>query len=793
MAKILDFVRRPAAPAPAAGAGARGAARGLLDRGDAADRRQGRRLPRPPARRHPGLRRPHRRHRLRRHARPPPAAWSTRASRSCRTSRPAASPPRAELDARIAAYADVGVRRGAGDRRRHRPPARPLLRGAAAPAHRPLRRPRLHPPARRRPPRGQPRHRPRRRRRRRHGRARAPRPPSPRETDAAMAIATQFVFEAAPVIAWADRARARPASPCRVHIGVAGPAKLQTLLKFAMACGVGPSLRVLQRRAADLTKLMLPFEPTASSPSSPPTRPRNPTSPIARVHFFPLGGIGATTDYAGALARARAARGATPGMTPAIALLFDLDGTLVDTDHLHHAAFVEILAERGRELTARRVPRPHHGPAQRRTSSPASSPARTRRSSTARRPCSATPRRQRRARPRHPRAARLGRGQRRRRRRRHQRPARQRLAMLAAAGLAHRLPTLVIGDECARPKPDPAPYQAAMAAARRHPVALRRLRGQPLRPPRRPRRRRPCLRHDHRPRRGRAPRRPAPTQPSPTSPTRPSGPASNSSGPASHDPHPHPHHRRIRDEDRPHRLRPAVLRHRRAHQPHRPQEARRRARGRRLLHRRGGRAASRSPAAPPCSTSTPASSTTPNPQPERDRAAADAADGRARSKASSTSRSPSTARVPGALAGRPRDRARPPARQLRHRRGGAPRARPAAGQEVRRPRRRHLQRRHRHLRGPRRPLRGGEEDRPPRRRLRHPRPRHRRRPAGHADRRHGDRRPAGLRPRPPPARGARRQHHLRRLQHLLRPAEPPRHQRRLPADGDRLRHDQRRS
>ena len=38
-------------------------------------------------------------------------------------------------------------------------------------------------------------------------------------------------------------------------------------------------------------------------------------------------------------------------MTPKAALLFDLDGTLVDTDHLHHAAFVAILAERGRDLS----------------------------------------------------------------------------------------------------------------------------------------------------------------------------------------------------------------------------------------------------------------------------------------------------------------------------------------------------------------------------------------------------------------------------------------------------------
>ena len=82
-----------------------------------------------------------------------------------------------------------------------------------------------------------------------------------RETDAAMAIATQFSFEVGPVIVWADRLRAAGIT-LPVHIGVAGPAKLQTMLKYAMGCGVGPSLRVLQRRASDLTKLMLPFEPT---------------------------------------------------------------------------------------------------------------------------------------------------------------------------------------------------------------------------------------------------------------------------------------------------------------------------------------------------------------------------------------------------------------------------------------------------------------------------------------------------------------------------------------------------
>jgi methylenetetrahydrofolate reductase (NADPH) len=34
------------------------------------------------------------------------------------------------------------------------------------------------------------------------------------------------------------------------------------MIKFAIACGVGPSLKVLQKRAMDVTKLLLPYEPT---------------------------------------------------------------------------------------------------------------------------------------------------------------------------------------------------------------------------------------------------------------------------------------------------------------------------------------------------------------------------------------------------------------------------------------------------------------------------------------------------------------------------------------------------
>lgn len=109
-------------------------------------------------------------------------------------------------------------------------------------------------------------------------------------TDARMAIATQFCFEASPVIAWADRLAAEGID-LPIHIGVAGPAKLQTLIKFAVSCGVGKSLRVLQKRAMDVTKLLLPYEPTEFLTDLAVHKAKHPKFGIEAVHFFPLGGI----------------------------------------------------------------------------------------------------------------------------------------------------------------------------------------------------------------------------------------------------------------------------------------------------------------------------------------------------------------------------------------------------------------------------------------------------------------------------------------------------------------------
>ncbi|MFC6586342.1 methylenetetrahydrofolate reductase [Sulfitobacter pacificus] len=116
-------------------------------------------------------------------------------------------------------------------------------------------------------------------------------------TDAQMAIATQFAFDAKPIIAWADSLR-EAGITLPVHIGIAGPAKLQTLIKFAIACGVGPSLKVLQKRAMDVTKLLLPYEPTDVINELALHKAANPDFNISHVHFFPLGGIKTNANWA---------------------------------------------------------------------------------------------------------------------------------------------------------------------------------------------------------------------------------------------------------------------------------------------------------------------------------------------------------------------------------------------------------------------------------------------------------------------------------------------------------------
>jgi methylenetetrahydrofolate reductase (NADPH) len=117
-----------------------------------------------------------------------------------------------------------------------------------------------------------------------------------KRTDASMAIATQFCFDADVVKKWADNIKENGVD-IPIHIGIAGPAKLQTLLKFSVECGIGASMKVLTKRAKDLTTLLLPYKPTQILNELAEHKSKDLESNIEQGHFFPIGGITQTVDW----------------------------------------------------------------------------------------------------------------------------------------------------------------------------------------------------------------------------------------------------------------------------------------------------------------------------------------------------------------------------------------------------------------------------------------------------------------------------------------------------------------
>ncbi len=122
-----------------------------------------------------------------------------------------------------------------------------------------------------------------------------------REHGLATEIVTQFSFEAEPVLRWLARIRAAGII-VPVRIGVAGPAKTGTLIKYALRCGIGASLQTLMRRPGAVAGLV-----TAASPDDLIEDLAANLAPehgdVAGIHLFVFGGLKATAKW---LASARA-------------------------------------------------------------------------------------------------------------------------------------------------------------------------------------------------------------------------------------------------------------------------------------------------------------------------------------------------------------------------------------------------------------------------------------------------------------------------------------------------------
>jgi methylenetetrahydrofolate reductase (NADPH) len=117
-----------------------------------------------------------------------------------------------------------------------------------------------------------------------------------RRTGAHVYIVTQFAFSADPVAAW-EAANGPDVNRLPFMVGVPGLATIKTLLKYALDCGVGPSMHALSKHAASLTKLLTVATPDELIVGLAAYRKRNAQTLMTGIHFFPFGGLKRTADW----------------------------------------------------------------------------------------------------------------------------------------------------------------------------------------------------------------------------------------------------------------------------------------------------------------------------------------------------------------------------------------------------------------------------------------------------------------------------------------------------------------
>lgn len=116
-----------------------------------------------------------------------------------------------------------------------------------------------------------------------------------RERDIHVEVMTQFCFESAAILGWIGGLHARGIQ-LPVIVGLAGPATPATLMKFALRCGIGNSMRAVRSQIGRFGRLLTdtgPDEVLRGLQSAPSAA----TKSIAGFHLFPFGGLRKSSEW----------------------------------------------------------------------------------------------------------------------------------------------------------------------------------------------------------------------------------------------------------------------------------------------------------------------------------------------------------------------------------------------------------------------------------------------------------------------------------------------------------------
>lgn len=117
-----------------------------------------------------------------------------------------------------------------------------------------------------------------------------------KRTGARLRVVTQFGFDGSAFVNWAQRIKSLGID-LPIHIGVAGPAKITTLLKYAAICGVGNSLEFLRKRGRSLATMSTSYSPESVVELIEAHRQADPNSNIEQIHVFTFGGIKGASQW----------------------------------------------------------------------------------------------------------------------------------------------------------------------------------------------------------------------------------------------------------------------------------------------------------------------------------------------------------------------------------------------------------------------------------------------------------------------------------------------------------------
>ena len=103
-------------------------------------------------------------------------------------------------------------------------------------------------------------------------------------------IVTQFAFDAQAVLDWVAHIR-EIGVDIPVHVGVAGPAGLLTLIKYAKMCGIGKSASLLARQPKRMMGLGSGYAPDTIIAPVEEAVADGRQNGIIQIHVFPFGGL----------------------------------------------------------------------------------------------------------------------------------------------------------------------------------------------------------------------------------------------------------------------------------------------------------------------------------------------------------------------------------------------------------------------------------------------------------------------------------------------------------------------